>query len=267
MICKNCMKDIPEDALFCSNCGAKVQSVDTEKVLQFANGTKFEKTKGYVNEKPMKKKGTGCLIVLLIISIAFLVTTIILNATSKSRLAIVMDLDKEQEAAINVVFEKCGIKKVVSVEKITENKKYTEFYIEDEETSSFNENKEIDVWITNKSKKVQEISYCGVIVYEDGKVESPLPDNYVANNERYSYWLASTRAISQFLNYPDSAEFSMEYKSRFGVHKEDVFVQGTVQASNAFGVKETLDYQVNFDRKTNDVVYLRLGDTEYITKD
>ena len=265
MFCQKCGNELQEGASFCAYCGEKIV-----KPKESPSATDTQDIKHVYMPSPVvqtRKKNKGCLsafiIILLIVCSLAILSFVITN--SKSELMKVMNLTEEQETTMLKVFKKCDIKTIVHVELALQNDDSSKYLVRDSETSKFNENREIDIWIKNKSKKVVEIDYGGYIIYHKGKVENLLSDCYVSDENRTVYWNLSQQAVKHFLNYPDTASFALLSTCRFGIYKGNDFIQGRVQAKNAFGVSDTMDYQVSFDRQTKEVVYLMLDGQEYIT--
>lgn len=224
-----------------------------------------------------KKKGKGCLITLLI-GIAILIGFIVLIAVvvntagdstpteTKSELATVMDLTDEQEATMLSLFKSCGIGELSSVKKFQEGEDRTSYHIDDKETASYQSvSGTIVVWVDNATKTVQEIYFNDNTIYADGKVQGQLPDYYVSKEAREKYLISAELLVNQCLNYPDTAEYPASSTWRYGVQDGYDVVQSTVTAQNAFGVQDTMQFSIKFDRKTGNAVSLILDGKEYIS--
>jgi len=211
-----------------------------------------------------KKKRKGCLIPSLIIAVIFTgalifgITQIIQNPEkyqNKSTLAKTLDLNSDQEAAILEVFEKCGIGEIKKVELFQEGEEHSSYNITDNEISG------IVVWISNK-KEIESIYFRDNDIFVNGEMISPVTAYYVNSIDKDRYRTASQEAIKQVLNYPDTAKFQGITKWKFGIEEGIIIVQSSVTAKNAFGVEDTLDFQVKFENSI--VISLILDGIEYI---
>lgn len=226
-------------------------------------------------EQPVKRKrGKGCLITMLIILVAFIVLVIVLAnvfekdappRVTRSELAKAMDLTEEQETAVLTLFESCGIGELSSVELFQASEDRTSYYVNDKETAAYSgADKTIIVWVENESKSVQEIYFDDITIYADGEVKAQVPDYYISEEARNTYRTAAQMYVNQCLNYPDTAKYPGRSEWRFGVHDGLDVVQSTVTAQNAFGVTDTMQFTIKFNRSSGEVVSLVLDGKEYI---
>ena len=185
--------------------------------------------------------------------------------TSKSELAQVMGLTEKQETTMLSLFESCGIGKLSSVKQVQVGDELTSYYIDDEETSAYSGvESTIVVWVDNLTKSVQEIYFADETIYADGEVKGQVTDYYISEEARNNYRVVAEMYINQYLNYPDTAKYPSRSGWAFGIRDGLDVAQSTVTAQNAFGVSDTMQFTIKFDRNTGKVVSLILDGKEYI---
>jgi hypothetical protein len=241
--CKECGKEISDQALACPNCGCPV-------------------TKENINmQQPIvkKKKSHGCLISFLIfigfIAVLWTLLTSIVSDNSENNakgsvLATTLNLTDDQEADILDVFDKCGIGEISSIQKFQSGDGHTSYYVTDDEVS------QIVVWISD-DKTVESIYFHDYDIYVDGEVIAPITNYYVPSENKDEYRTLSQEIIKKLLNYPDTAKFKGITSWKFGVDENGlIIVQSSVTAKNAFNVESTTEFQILYDDKTPTSVIL-----------
>lgn len=211
-----------------------------------------------------KQKRKGCLIPCLIIAVIFIgallfgISRIVQNPDeyqAKSTLAKALDLNSDQESAIVEIFTKCGIGEIVKAELFQNGEEHSSYNVADSEISN------IVVWVSN-DKQIESIYFQDNDIFVNGEVVSPVTAYYVSSADKDKYRTASQEAIKQVLNYPDTAKFQGITKWKFGLEEGIIIVQSSVTAKNAFGVEDTLEFQVKFEN--GNIISLILDSTEYI---
>ena len=276
--CTKCGTANNDDSAFCLKCGNTFQEARQEQQVQQVQQAPQEQPQNqYVYTGPQqpikpKKKGKGCLIVFLVL-IAFFVLSIVLavvnfddiTGPSHSKVGITMELNDEQAADVLSIFEQCGIGEVTSAQLFKAGEERTSYYVDDAETAAYSgANYRIVVWVDNATKTILEIYFNDVTIYADGKVKAKVSDYYISKEARDIYRVNAQLYINQCLNYPDTAKYPSIGGWAFGVRDGLDVVQSTVTAQNAFGVSDTMKFQVKFDRSTGEVVSLILDGKEYI---
>jgi len=264
--CPECKKAISNKATACPNCGYPIKSTTTNLQIQQINPQ--------TPSKP-KKKGHGCLSTIFIVFFIFLMLGIILNilmikfpqdassTNQQSILAKTMDLDSDQEANMLKILEACGIGEVTSVSVFQSGEDQTSYYLEDKEIEVY-KGAEYDVviWVDNTNKTINSIYFHDQDIYLDGKMITPITDYYVNSSDRDKYRVATQLAITELLNYPDTAEFPAISGWVFEIEDDTIIVQSTVTAKNAFNMESTSTFQAKF--VSDSITSLIMDDTEYV---
>ena len=186
-------------------------------------------------------------------------------SVTRSELATVMEMTDEQERVMLSLFKSCGIGELSSVKQFQVGEERTSYHIDDEETSAYSGlNNTIVVWVDNETKTVQEIYFSDETIYADGEVQGQVTDYYVSKEACSNYRVVAQMYIDQLLNYPDTAKYPNRSGWAFGVVDGFDVAQSTVTAQNAFGVSDTMQFTIKFDRKTEKVVSLILDGKEYV---
>lgn len=184
---------------------------------------------------------------------------------SKSELATVMNLTDEQESVMLSLFKSCGIGELSSVKEFHVGEERTSYHIDDVETSAYvSLDNTIVVWVDNETKTVQEIYFSDETIYADGEVQGQVTDYYISEEARSNYRVIAQMYIDQLLNYPDTAKYPNRSGWAFGVVDGLDVAQSSVTAKNAFGMSDTVQFTIKFDRKTSKVVSLIFDGKEYI---
>lgn len=274
--CTKCGTANNVDSAFCLKCGNTFQEVQQEQQVQQVQQDSQEQPQNqYVYtgaQQPIKpkKKGKGCLLVVLI---AFFVLAIVIITTnvedmsgpSHSKVGIAMELNDEQATDVLSIFEQCGIGEIASAELFQAGEERSSYYVNDTETAAYSgADYTIVVWVDNATKTVLEIYFHDVTIYADGKVKAQVSDYYVSKYLRDTYRVNAQLYVDQCLNYPNTAKYPTISGWRFFVLDGYDVVQSSVTAQNAFGVSGTMKFQIKFDRSTGAVVSLILDGKEYI---
>lgn len=267
--CPECGKEVSDMAQSCPNCGRPLRMYQNRMQNQGNQGFNgpVQPQQNVVQAGKPKKKGPGCLtsIILLIFIFCGLCYIVSIGVKdmqenpekyeNKSVLAEALELDEEQETAMLAIFDQCGIGEITNVELIQSGEE-SSYYMADEEISH------IVVWILN-DKTVDSIYYHDHDIYVEGQVIAPITNYYVNSDLKNRYRTLSQEAIKSLLNYPDTAKFKGISKWKFGVEDDGtIVVQSSVTAQNAFGVEDTVDFQIIYDNYTP--VSLILDNREYI---
>lgn len=278
--CTKCGTPNNDDSAFCLKCGSAFQDVQdvtqVQEIQQVQQAPQEQPQNQYVYTGPQqpikpKKKGKGCLIVFIVLVAIFIIPIIIAitgidySAPSQSKVGITMELNDEQTTDVLSIFEQCGIGDIASVELFQTGEDRTSYYVDDIETAAYSgANNTIVVWMDNTTKTVLEIYFNDVTIYADGKVKAQLPDYYISEKLRDTYRVNAQMYINQCLTYPDTAKYPSISGWSFGVRDGLDVVQSSVTMQNAFGVSNTVKFQIKFDRSTGKVVSLILDGKEYI---
>ena len=258
MYCPKCGKEILDQSRFCQYCGAELKTdVTTSNPVP-----PIQPTAAYPNPKSSKKgRKMGCLLFVLLFfgSLMFGIFQIIQNPEQYQKKSILMkemNLTAEQEQDILKIFGKCGIGEISKVERFQSGDTHTSYYLTDNEVS------QIVVWVSSEGK-IESIYFHDNDIYVNGKVVNPITDFYVNSNDKDEYRTISESAIKKLLNHPNTAKFPGISKWKFGIDDGIIIVQSYVTAKNSFGVEDTIDFQVKFN-KHKKIVSLIMDGTEYI---
>lgn len=198
-------------------------------------------------------------------------TSDIITANSKyepSLLASVMELNEDQDLAMQDIFNKCGILELKSVKEFQSGEEKTSYHIEDIETEDYkNLNFTIIVWVNNDTKAVEEIYFHDQDIYVDGEVLAQVSDYYVSRKQRMNYRVAVQLAIAKLIKYPDTAKYKSDGGWDFDIVDDYIIAESSFDAKNDFGMTITENFTAKFDRSSKKLVYLKLGDDEYASND
>lgn len=236
--CKFCHSDVEKKEKVCPNCGRKIK----------------------------RRRWIFPLLILVVFCVAFNAavnsgTSSSGSSTSKSILGKTMQLSTEQETAMIDIFTQCGIGEITSATEFQSGDDHTSYHLKDEETSAYKSGT-IVVWVSNASKTVESIYFHDQDIYLNGTVLAQVTDFYVNSADRDNFRVSSQLAVNQLLNYPDTAKYPAISGWAFALEDGIVIVQSSVEAKNAFGVEESLSFQVKFENEN--IVSLILDGKEYI---
>ena len=154
-----------------------------------------------------------------------------------------MDLSPVQEDEIITLFSSAGIGEIVSASLFQTGETQTSYHVHDAETFAYRY--PIVVWMSNDEKVVDTIYYRDNDIYDDNAVIAKVSEFYVSEAERKTVTARSKEYVLDAMVYPLSAEFKNSWA--FDKQGENIVVQNTVTAQNAFGVMSDLFFQIIFD--------------------
>ena len=220
-VCKFCQSEIPKKAKVCPNC------------------------------KKTLKQGHGCLISLIVfIGMIVAIGYAIMNAdpeiyVEKSKIEEAVGCSQDEAKAIEDILKQCDITDYQDVKADKGlngawNKKDKGYRVETQDGD------EVLMWLTQKNK-VLVLKYADNMLYKKGKAKAKLTD-YVLSSEEVTKWEVECKSqVEAMLKSPSSAKFG---GWKYGKDKNQIVVQGYVDAENSFGAEIRSQFQFKINRKT-----------------
>lgn len=244
--CKECGKEISDQAVACPNCGCPV-------------------TKENINiQQPVnkKKKGHGCLTTIVIFCLIIIAISVSISkgvdsgagqeTETKSVIGkYIDDLSDESAQQIDSVLSNCGIENLKAVE-------HDEFldnaHIEGE-TGYRMTNGNIDniILYLDNEKNVYRINYAGYELYADGEVQATLQDYTVSIDDINKYQILCEEKVKQVLKSPSTAKFPNYTEWGWKKEKNVFTIQGYVDAQNSFGAELRSQFQFIVDTDSDTI--------------
>lgn len=238
--CRECGKKISSKAQACPNCGCPVETLTLQK--------------NTLPNTPIKrqKKSSGCLVGILIL--VFFTVFVLITAENSSTTSIIsksIDVTDKQSERIATILEKCGIKKIQSIEHDT---LLDDAHLKGETGYRVAINDDLDniILYLRPNKKVYALRYADNNLYAKGKVVSTIQDYTFTNDETSNLMINCQNQVKEILTSPSTAKFPNILKWGFAKDKNMVTVQSYVDAQNSFGatVRSEFQFIINTDSDT-----------------
>ncbi len=288
--CRDCGKEISDQAGSCPNCGCPVQPFSPESKPEPTTKKAILKESG-MGVVALLMSFTGCLTLIgLILAIIDLIKKDKTKSHTCSKVAIVIciiftiigfiivnlpkipemestgatiseeptpqprgtwfEFSPEEEDAILTVFIECDINDLKSVKLFSTGEDQTSYYVS---TSQVNN---IVVWIDNDSKKVNSIYFNDYDIYLDGEVKSKITDYYMTDDQKAGFRVIAEELVTKMLVSPSTAKFAPTGDWRYGKEEGVYIIQGYVDSQNSFSAMIRTEFQISFkdDKMTSFIV-------------
>ncbi len=205
----------------------------------------------------MKK---GCLTVIGVFAIIFVILIIGVGVgvnsmkehpeqnQKKTELASVMELNEEQEVAIQKIFDECAIGEVTKIEKSGSSS----FRIRNAETEKY-AGMENNVTVILNDKTVSEIYLnkkdgTDYDIYVDGEIKAKITDYYVPEEYIEQYRVNVEMLVKEVSKHPDTVKFPSRSKWQSDVIDGKDVVQVQFTAKNDLNSEITSTVRASFSR-------------------
>lgn len=209
------------------------------------------KTQETMPQSPIKRKrGHGCLVVILGVLIFFIVVIAIIGgaisksnkqASSTTSGKYIAELNENQAKKVDEILSQCGIDPILEITHDdgldnAHKKGETGYRI----TTKYADNV---ILYLNKNKGVSLIKYADHKLYTKGKVKANLQDYIIDIDEVNDLMLQCEEAVKSILKSPSTAKFPDYTGWGFTQKNKDVYiVSGYVDAENSFGAATRSDF-------------------------
>lgn len=160
-----------------------------------------------------------------------------------------MELTAEQEEAVMVIFDQCGLKEITQVDKVGEDRTTTFYAVQDGNTSRFMDPDDpITVRIVNEDKTVRSIIYRNLPLYANDQVLDVITEHYMDMSERDVYMQIVLNEVKDRLELPEVAVFPSR---PYWVFKEDgrtLTVESYVTTKDGSGGEEKRPFKAIFEK-------------------
>lgn len=237
--CRECGKEISDQAVACPNCGAPLNG-NPEKARQFS-----DKVQNIENRR--KKKSRGCLITIIIFFfIGGGITALSQVMKNPDKYGVKVESkektdDISENEAVEEAFELCGFKRI---KKIEHDELLDDAHFEGEKGYRVKADG-IDniILYMNPDNTVYQLKYADIDLYSNSAVVSQITDHTIAMDEATEWQLLCEEKVKGILKAPSTAKFPNITK--WGMSKKDgkVTIQGYVDSENSFGANLRSEFQ------------------------
>lgn len=248
--CKECGKEISDKATSCPHCGCPVDSTGS-----MSEGIEMSAAPVRPSQLP-RKKNRGCLIgviifILFCFGIGFGINEIMKHPEKyqeKSKIEKAVNCTQEEAEEIEKILAKCGIKEYETIERDkgldgAYNKNTIGYRI------TVSDNIRVILYL-NKKNEVYLLKYVDKVLYKKNKVKGKLSDYTLTLTEISNWQYLCQEKVKEVLKSPSTAKFPNYTEWRFSKNKNNIVVQGYVDAQNGFGAEMRSEFQFKINDKT-----------------
>ena len=174
-----------------------------------------------------------------------------------------MELTAKQEEAMKEIFDQCGLKEIVKVDKVAEDLTTTSYAVQDGDTSRFMDPDDpITVRIENEDKTVRSIIYQNMPLYANDTVVGLITDHYMDMSERDVYMQTALVEVKARLDLPEVAVFPSRPHWTFTEEEGGTLVvESFVTTKDGTGKAQNRPFRVLFQKgKFQSVTFLASGE-------
>lgn len=264
--CPECGNEISDKAQSCPKCGYPLSEQKKDMIEGKGVSSQWDPNQ---LPQPVKRKGHGCLVPLIVVLIIFVLFCIGLSVgindmqkhpekyhtsteESESMTAKYIDVTPEQGAAIDTVLNECGIDQLRSFERdeILDNA-----HMDGETGYRLAVSSSVDniVLYLASDMSVYMIRYADNYLYQDGAVVATLQDYTMTTKEASTWMVQCEDKVKEVLKSPTTAKFPSITNWGFKKEKNIVTIQGYVDSQNSFGAEIRSEFQFIIDTNTNTI--------------
>ena len=247
--CPNCGESVISNAQFCTRCGFKFDNIKQANNLPLVK----------------KKKGTGCLITMLVFAVLMIVFAIcLLNMGGPGEAKKVMNaagITEEQADAVIEILSNCGVDEI---DEIMHDEMLDDMNADGEEGYRVTTEKANNIILYLSDGKVGIIRWSDNDLYKDGKCISKLTDYVLTISEEVDLEIMSQDYVKNVLKSPSTAKFPNITGWKFHKDKEEIIIQSYVDSQNGFGATIRSEFQIVCTPDKSKVTSFIFDGEEYI---